>query len=76
MVYLDDASRKAMRKDLKEFYEKGVGSFKARATYEIEEGNAVISAFPYQVSPSRVVEQIAELSRGLPARLLLPGRRW
>ena len=48
------------RADLKEFYDKGVGSFKARATWEIEEGNAVITSFPYQVSPSRVLQQIDE----------------
>ncbi len=51
------------RSDLKEFYEKGVGTFKARATYEIEDGNVVVNAFPYQVSPSRVAEQIAEQIR-------------
>src|SRR6201998_4324112 len=51
------------RADLKEFYDKGVGTFKARATWEIEEGNAVITAFPYQVSPTRVQEQIAEQMR-------------
>src|SRR6185312_10620224 len=51
------------RADLKEFYEKGGGSFKARATYEIEDGNVVINAFPYQVSPTRVTEQIAEQMR-------------
>ncbi|HEX4619351.1 MAG TPA: DNA topoisomerase IV subunit A, partial [Steroidobacteraceae bacterium] len=52
------------RADLKEFYDKGVGSFKARATWEIEDGNAVITAFPYQVSPTRVQEQVAEQIRG------------
>jgi topoisomerase-4 subunit A len=51
------------RTDLKEFYEKGVGSFKARATYEIEDGSVVIKAFPHQVSPTRVQEQIAEQMR-------------
>jgi len=51
------------RADLKEFYDKGVGAFKARATWEIEDGNAVITAFPYQVSPTRVQEQIAEQMR-------------
>ncbi|HEV2271301.1 MAG TPA: DNA topoisomerase IV subunit A [Steroidobacteraceae bacterium] len=51
------------RADLKEFYENGVGSFKARAVYEIEDGNAVITAFPFQVSPRRVEEQIAEQMR-------------
>ena len=51
------------RTDLKAIYEKGVGSFKARATYKIEDGNVVIDAFPYQVSPARVQEQIAEQMR-------------
>jgi topoisomerase IV subunit A len=51
------------RADLKEFYDKGVGTFKARATWEVEDGNAVITAFPYQVSPTRVMEQIAEQMR-------------
>ena len=51
------------RADLKEFYEKGVGSFKARATYEIEDGNIVITAFPHQVSGNRVQEQIADQMR-------------
>ncbi len=51
------------RADLKAFYESGVGSFKARATYEIEDGNVVINAFPYQVSPARVQEQVAEQMR-------------
>jgi topoisomerase IV subunit A len=51
------------RADLKEFYDKGVGTFKARATWEIEDGNAVITAFPYQVSPARVQEQISEQIR-------------
>ena len=48
------------RADLKEFYDEGVGTFRARATWEIEEGNVVITAFPYQVSPSRVLQQIDE----------------
>jgi len=51
------------RADLKEFYDKGVGTFKARATWEIEDGNAVITAFPYQVSPTRVQELIGEQIR-------------
>ncbi len=51
------------RADLKEFYEKGIGTFKARATWEIEEGSIVITAFPYQVSPTKVQEQIAEQMR-------------
>ncbi|HEY1283659.1 MAG TPA: DNA topoisomerase IV subunit A [Steroidobacteraceae bacterium] len=52
------------RSDLVEFYEKGVGSFKARATYEIEDGNVVITALPFQVSGRRIQEQVAEQIRG------------
>jgi topoisomerase-4 subunit A len=51
------------RADLKEFYETGLGSFKARATYVIEDGNVVVNAFPWQVSPTKVIEQIAEQMR-------------
>src|ERR1700759_2143105 len=51
------------RADIKEFYEKGVGGFKARAIYEIEDGNIVVKAFPYQVSGSKVTEQMAEQIR-------------
>ncbi len=51
------------RADLVQFYDQGVGSFKARAVYEIEEGNVVISRLPHQVSGSRVQEQIAEQMR-------------
>src|SRR4051794_13435764 len=51
------------RADIKEFYEKGVGGYKARAVYEIEDGNIVVTAFPYQVSGSKVTEQIAEQIR-------------
>ena len=51
------------RADLKEFYEKGAGSFKARATYVIEDGNVVVNAFPWQVSPTKIIEQIAEQMR-------------
>jgi len=51
------------RSDLVEIYDKGVGSFKARATYELEDGNAVITALPFQVSGSKIQEQIAEQIR-------------
>lgn len=41
-------------------YEKGIGSFKMRARYELEEGDIVITALPYQVSGSKILEQIAQ----------------
>ncbi|SKA73694.1 topoisomerase-4 subunit A [Thiothrix eikelboomii] len=41
-------------------YEKGTGSFKMRARYEMDEGDLVITALPYQVSGSKILEQIAQ----------------
>jgi topoisomerase-4 subunit A len=52
------------RAELVEFYDKGTGSFRARATYEIDEdGLVVVTALPFQVSGNRVLEQIAEQMR-------------
>jgi topoisomerase-4 subunit A len=47
------------REDLVQMYETGSGSFKARATYQIEDGQIVIDALPFQVSGAKVQEQIA-----------------
>jgi topoisomerase-4 subunit A len=52
------------RADLVALYDTGSGSFRARATYEVDDAGAiVINALPYQVSGSRVLEQIAEQMR-------------
>jgi len=51
------------RSDLVDFYDKGTGSFKARATYTLEDDCVVIEALPWQTSGSRVLEQIAEQMR-------------
>ena len=53
------------RTELLEFYDKGTGSFKARAVYEVEEesGHIVITQLPFQVSGSKVQEQIAQQMR-------------
>ncbi len=45
--------------EIKELYETGRGSLKARATYLRENGEIVITALPYQVSGAKVLEQIA-----------------
>ncbi len=45
--------------EIKEIYQTGRGSLKARAVYHIENGDIVITALPYQVSGSKVLEQIA-----------------
>jgi topoisomerase-4 subunit A len=44
-------------------YETGQGSVRARATFAREQANIVITALPYQVSPSKVIEQIAAQMR-------------
>jgi topoisomerase IV subunit A len=51
------------RSDLVDIYDKGGGSFKARATWEIEDGNVVINALPFQVSGGKIQEQVAEQIR-------------
>ena len=45
--------------ELLKLYESGSGSVRQRARYELEHGDIVITALPYQVSGSRVLEQIA-----------------
>ena len=51
------------RADLMQMYETGGGSFKARATYSIEDGEIVIDALPFQVSGSKILEQIEALKQ-------------
>jgi len=51
------------RADLVQMYETGNGSFKARATYEIEDGEIVIDTLPFQVSGAKVLEQIEVLKQ-------------
>ncbi|MDC1435846.1 DNA topoisomerase IV subunit A [Gammaproteobacteria bacterium] len=45
--------------DIQELYETGKGMVKCRAVYQKENGDIVITAIPYQVSGSKVLEQIA-----------------
>ncbi len=49
--------------DLKEIYKTGNGSLRVRARWEIEDGDLVITQLPYQVSGSKVLEQIASQMR-------------
>ena len=44
-------------------YATGNGSVRCRAVWRREEGNVVVTALPYQVSPSKIVEQIANQMR-------------
>jgi len=49
--------------DLLSIYESGTGSVRARATFAREGQNIVVTALPYQVSPSKVIEQVASQMR-------------
>jgi topoisomerase-4 subunit A len=45
--------------EIREMYKTGNGSIRQRAKWEIEDGEIVISALPFQVSGSKVQQQIA-----------------
>jgi topoisomerase-4 subunit A len=49
--------------DLLAMYETGIGSVRARGTFAREAANIVVTALPYQVSPSKVIEQVAAQMR-------------
>lgn len=44
--------------EIRQMYKTGNGSIRARAVYEVEDGEIVITQLPYQVSGSRLQEQI------------------
>lgn len=46
--------------EIRKVYEEGRGSVKARACYVRENGDIVITALPYQSSPAKILEQIAQ----------------
>ncbi len=54
-----DAEIITPREDILAMYETGHGSVKMRAIWEKENGDIVITALPHQVSPAKVLEQIA-----------------
>ncbi|WP_421621522.1 DNA topoisomerase IV subunit A [Alkalilimnicola ehrlichii] len=45
--------------DIRRIYETGNGTLRMRARYERENGDIIVTALPYQVSGSKVLEQIA-----------------
>jgi topoisomerase-4 subunit A len=51
------------RDELARIYETGNGTFRARARYETEDGEIVVTELPYQVSGSKVLEQVAAQMR-------------
>jgi len=49
--------------ELAAMYASGTGSVRCRAVWAKEDGNVVVTALPYQVSPSKILEQIAAQMR-------------
>jgi topoisomerase-4 subunit A len=47
------------KEDIINIYKSGQGMIRMRATYEYENGDIIITSLPYQVSPSKVIEQVA-----------------
>ncbi|OZB79299.1 MAG: DNA topoisomerase IV subunit A [Halothiobacillus sp. 13-55-115] len=45
--------------DIIQMYRTGTGSVRQRARYEVEQGEIIITALPFQVSGSKILEQIA-----------------
>ncbi|MCG8432591.1 MAG: DNA topoisomerase IV subunit A, partial [Gammaproteobacteria bacterium] len=61
--YPTDAEIITPAKEIRDMYKSGNGSIRMRARFERESGDVVITALPYQVSGSKVLEQIAALMR-------------
>ena len=46
--------------EIRDMYKTGNGSIRQRAKWEVEDGDVVITALPFQVSGSKVMQQIAQ----------------
>ena len=66
--YPTDAEIITPADELRSMYATGYGSVRMRAVYEREDGDIVLTALPYQVSGTRILEQIAQqiLAKKLP----------
>lgn len=61
--YPTDAEIISSRDDIRKIYQNGRGSVRMRAVWEKEDGNAVITGLPHQVSGAKILEQIANQMR-------------
>ncbi|MCW2257934.1 topoisomerase-4 subunit A [Providencia alcalifaciens] len=61
--YPTDAEIISSRDDIRKIYQNGRGSVRMRAVWEKEDGNAVITGLPHQVSGAKILEQIASQMR-------------
>ncbi|HEX6259366.1 MAG TPA: DNA topoisomerase IV subunit A, partial [Woeseiaceae bacterium] len=51
------------RSDIRQIYETGNGTLRLRASYKVENGDILINSLPYQISGSKILEQIAAQMR-------------
>jgi topoisomerase-4 subunit A len=51
------------RSDIRQIYQTGNGTLRLRASYRQENGDIVINSLPYQISGSKILEQIASQMR-------------
>jgi topoisomerase-4 subunit A len=58
------------KSELREIYKTGAGSVRCRAVYKLERDTIVVTALPHQVSPAKVMEQIAQQMRAKKLPLL------
>ncbi|MDH2322621.1 DNA topoisomerase IV subunit A [Providencia rettgeri] len=61
--YPTEAEIISSQSDIRKIYQNGRGSVRMRAVWEKEDGNAVITGLPHQVSGAKVLEQIASQMR-------------
>ncbi|MGP1928365.1 MAG: DNA topoisomerase IV subunit A [Arsenophonus sp. NC-WZS1-MAG3] len=61
--YPTEAEIISSKEDIKKIYQTGRGSIRLRAVWKMDNGNAVITALPHQVSGTKVLEQIASQMR-------------
>jgi topoisomerase-4 subunit A len=47
------------KEEMTYIYRSGQGMIRMRATFEYENGDIIITSLPYQVSPAKVIEQVA-----------------
>lgn len=61
--YPTEAEIITSKSDLLKLYESGNGAVRARAVFKREDNNIVVTALPHQVSPAKILEQIAAQMR-------------
>ncbi len=58
--YPTEAEIISSREEIISAYETGRGSIKMRAVWTREDGDIIVTALPYQASPAKILEQIAQ----------------